>query len=116
MIGRRTSVHQLVQTATCAAVLFPCLLVVAFCKNGSFKEENGQRGESIAKTQKVDSPGTRIKKSNVGGVTEETADRGCVDSAATRETTHVWPEELREGQFMDVNEVVIKRARISQRK
>lgn len=33
-----------------------------------------------------------------------------------RETTDVRPEELREGQFMDINEVVIKRARISQRK
>ena len=40
------------QTATCAAVLFPCLLVVAFCKNGSCKEENGQQGWKHSKDTK----------------------------------------------------------------
>lgn len=39
-----------------------------------------------------------------------------MDSAATQDTTEVRPEELSEGQFMDVNEVVIKRVKVSQRK
>ena len=39
-----------------------------------------------------------------------------MDSAATQDTTEVRPEELSEGQFMDVSEGVIKRVKESQRK
>ena len=99
-----------------ADVLFLCLLVVAFCKNGSFREENGQRRWKHSKDTKSWQHWDWNKKSNVGGATEEIADRGCVDSAATQDTTEVRPEELSEGQFMDVSEGVIKRVKESQRK
>lgn len=43
-------------------------------------------------------------RSNVNGVIEEIADRGNVYTAAFGETLATWPEELNEGEFIDIDD------------
>ena len=43
-------------------------------------------------------------KSNINGLLEEVADTGSVDAAAFAEIPVMQPEELSEGELMDINE------------
>ena len=70
-------------------------------KYGSLKEGIGQKDEHAVKNQKVVMPTVKLKL-NVNEVIEDIADH--VDRAAISKTQDTQPGELREGEFIDINE------------
>lgn len=81
------------------------------------KRELADKDDNSVKERKVIMPEVRFS-SHVNGVLEEKGNRGNVNTASVQQPLAMQPEELSDGEFMDIvrSMVMMERMRMSQRK